>query len=352
MVILLACAYMAASITWSSADLDTALLGWARHARLLTIPIVCYLLADKAQAMLVLRAFTLGQVFVVLSSWALVFGVHVPWATGLHATDEYAVFGSYLEQSISQSVLLALLWFQRDTLFGQRGRWIAILLALLTLALTVGVLRGRTGYVVTLAMLALACAHAMPKKWWWVAILVPCFVFALAMAGLSTFRHRMLDVASEVTAYSHNRVGDTSSAERLVYWSTSLQAIAANPLLGHGSGSWNVEYRKLGGDKIAPPTTDNPHQLFLLWAVEGGLLGVLGLVAVLWSLVLYAKKMEALDGLTLKAMVLALVVSGMFNSMIFGIGMGDFFCIGLGIALGLRRDTAAPSLLSKHDQSC
>jgi O-antigen ligase len=345
-LILLTCAYMAITASWSSVGVDSALLAWTRHARLVTIPIMCLLIANRTEAMAVLRAFTFAQIFVVLSAWLLVFGIHMPWATGQHADDTYAVFGSYLEQSISQSVLVAILWFQRDTLFGKKGRWIAITLALATLVLTLGFLQGRSGHMVALGMVTLAGMYAIPRKFRWTALAIPFIAFALVMAGSQNFRHRMTQVVSEVSAYAQTRATDSSSGERLVYWSTSLQSIAEKPVLGHGTGSWNFEYRLLGGDKLAPPTTDNPHQLFLLWAVEGGLVGMALLIAVLWSLLAFSKSLETQDARTLQALVLALVISGMFNSMIFGIGMGDFFCIGFGILISFRKEAAkAPAPL-------
>jgi uncharacterized membrane protein len=76
-----------------------------------------------------------------------------------------------------------------------------------------------------------------------------------------------------------------------------------------------------------------------LWAVEGGLLGLVLLCAVWAALWRYGRGLAANDGHALQAMVLALVISGLFNSMIYGIGMGDFFCIGLGILVALGRDS-------------
>ena len=347
-LILLTCVYMAITVSWSSVPTDSALIAWTRHARLITIPIMCYLIASSAEGMAVLRAFTFAQIFVLLSAWLLVFGIHMPWAIGDNADDTYAVFGSYLEQSISQSVLVAILWFQRDTLFGKNGRWIAIALALGTLVLTLGFLRGRSGHLVALGMVTLACVHAIPKNFRWTALATPFLAFALIMVSSQNFRDRMTQVASEVTAYSQTKATDSSSGERLIYWETSLQAIAEKPLFGHGAGSWNAVYRKHLGDRPAPLTSDNPHQLFLLWAVEGGIIGMAFLIAVLWSLLAFSKTMVDRDARTLQALVLALVISGMFNSMIFGIGMGDFFCIGFGILLSLRKDAAQAPVPQQH----
>ena len=348
-MILAVCAYMATTAMWSSVPMEAALFAWTRHARLVTIPIMYLLITRRTEGLTVLRAYTFAQIFVVLSAWLLVLGIHLPWAIGQNADDTYAVFGSYLEQSITQSVLVAILWFQRDILLGKRGRWIAITLALVTLVLTLGFLRGRSGHMVALGMLTLGGMYAISRKFRWSALAIPFVTFALVMAGSQNFRDRMMQVVSEVGAYSQTRVTDSSSGERLVYWSTSLQAIAEKPLLGHGAGSWNFEYRKLGGDQLAPPTTDNPHQLFLLWAVEGGLVGVALLISVLWSLLFFSKKLEAGDAQTLQALVLALVISGMFNSMIFGIGIGDFFCIGFGIILSLHKKAAPAASPTQHE---
>ena len=75
-LVLIACAYMAVSVLWSDVDVTSALLAWSRHARLLTIPILYYVITSESQARTILKAYTYAQVFVVLTSWLLVLGVH------------------------------------------------------------------------------------------------------------------------------------------------------------------------------------------------------------------------------------------------------------------------------------
>ena len=143
----------------------------------------------------------------------------------------------------------------------------------------------------------------------------------------TTFRERMTQVGSEVAMHRQGSAQETSSGARLEYWRASLQAIAEQPLFGHGAGSWNQAYLRLKGPQVSSlhDTASDPHQLFLLWAVEGGLLGLALLCAVLATLWRYGSRLAAADGHALQSMVLALVISGLFNSMIYGIGMGDFF---------------------------
>jgi O-antigen ligase len=349
-LILVTCIYMAVSISWSQVDVASAMISWSRHARLLTIPILYYLLRDSCRAPVALKAFTYAQVFVVVSSWLLVFGVHAPWVTALHSDDTYAVFGSYLEQSISQAVLVALLWHQRTTIFGASGKYVAMGIAAATLILTLGFLPGRSGHMVVLGLITLACLHEIPKRYKWTAVLVPFIALAFIGAASSNFRGRMMQISSDITAYTHDSNANTSSGERIVYWQTSVKAIAERPLFGFGAGSWNHEYRRLeGGRAIAGSlNVDNPHQLFLLWTVDAGIVGLALLCAVLVNLWSYASKLGVADALSLQAIIAALVISGMFNSMIYGIGMGDFFCVGLGILASMPAITKKSEMRERY----
>ena len=347
--VLLALAYMALSVLWSAVGPIEALWSWSRHARILTILILLCLIANLAEARAVLRVFVWGQLFVVLSAWMLVLKLPVPWATGAWQ-GSFAVYSSYLEQGISQAVLVALLWFQRDHVFGPRGRWLALGLAVATAVLTIGLMPGRSGHMVLLGVLTLALFHELPRRLRWAVLLAPMLGVVLMFQLPTTFRERMTQVGSEVAMHRQGSAQETSSGARLEYWRASLQAITEQPLLGHGAGSWNQAYRRLKGPQVSSlyDTASDPHQLFLLWAVEGGLLGLALLCAVLATLWRYGSRLVATDGHALQAMVLALVISGLFNSMIYGIGMGDFFCIGLGILAALGRDSAG--IVERHQR--
>jgi O-antigen ligase len=338
--VLLAVAYMALSVLWSAVGPVEALWSWSRHARLLTILIMLCLITSLAEARAVLRVFVWGQLFVVLSAWMLVFKLPVPWATGA-GQGSYAVYSSYLEQGISQAVLVALLWFQRDHVFGPRGRWLALSCAVATAVLTIGLMPGRSGHMVLLGLLTFALFHYLPRRFRWAVLVAPLLAVLLMFQLSSAFRERTNLVVSEVALHQQGSAQDTSTGTRLEYWRASARAVAEQPLAGHGAGSWNQAYRRLKGPQASKlnDTVSDPHQLFLLWAVEGGLLGLALLCAVLAALWRYGRGLAANDGHALQAMVLALVISGLFNSMIYGIGMGDFFCIGLGILVALGRDS-------------
>jgi O-antigen ligase len=350
LTILLAIGYMALTAIWADAGNDKVWSAWLRHARLLTIPLMYVLIYSYAEARSVLRVFLLGQMFVVVSAWLLVAGIKVPWATSQVAASNYSVFGSYLEQSISQAVLVAMLWHQRHWVFGARGQWLAIAFAAITLVHTLGFLIGRSGHVVALGLIALAIVYELPRRLKWIAVVVPFAVLALALVSSKNFRDRAQVVQNEVQIFNKKADVTTSSGQRLFYWQTSLRAIAEQPILGYSSGSWNMQYRRLEGGKSIPGslTVVDPHQLFILWAVEGGMVGLILLCAVLVAIYRRSRQLEVHDARTLQSVLAALIISGMFNSMIFGIGMGDFFCVALGICLALARRQDQPETSKNH----
>ena len=350
--ILLAIAYLALSVLWTSVELSGAVQSWARQARILTIPLMYFLIHDREEAKAVLRVFVLTQIFVVLSAWLLVLGVYVPWATAHGATTTYAVFGSYLEQSISQAILVGVLWFTRAWIFGKRGQLLAIAVALITLLLTVGFLKGRSGHAALIGIVTFIVINELPRKFKWAAIFAPLLVLALTVTISTNFRERLQLVRSEVSSYSQNPVSgsESSSGLRLKFWTASLKAFAEKPILGYGVGSWKIAFSEMEhlGKSEAALTDVDPHQMFLLWAVEGGLIGLFLHCTVFALILLYSRKLEVQDARNLQTVILGLVISGMFNSMLIGIGMGDYFCILIGILIAMepaepRIDNSVPN---------
>ena len=351
--ILLACFYMALSTLWSYVDSERIWFSWTNHARLLTIPLVFYLLRDPAQGRQVLRVFIGTQIFVGFSSWLLIAGYTPPWISGTDSQTTFASYGSYLEESIVQATSAGLLWFQRDWIFGPKGRWLAIAMALSCATISAVYLPGRSGHMVLLALSALTVFQALPKRMRWLALFVPFLVGVLLWFGAPNFKQRLLSVYTEVVSFNQQANAASSSGLRLQYWKSSLQSYAESPILGHGAGSWNSEFLSQLAKHPNPTVEPNhgsrdPHQLFLLWAVEGGTIGLLCLIFTLIYLVKNASYLSPQDAWSLYALLLSLVVASMFNSTIYGIGNGDFFCVGIGVLLSLaaKRQTQSATSLS------
>lgn len=138
---------------------------------------------------------------------------------------------------------------------------------------------------------------------------------------------------------SNNR---SSSGERLNFWHRSLQAIAERPLSGFGLGSFNQQYRRFDAGRGNPITfgVKNPHQEFLLWGVEAGVGAMLLLCALLFGLyrdLCLGERPAVRAGASAMA---ALLISCMFNSILFDAAIGDFFCVTIGLLMALSLRTA------------
>jgi hypothetical protein len=353
-IILLACFFYALSTLWSQIDFASAWLAWSRYARLITIPLMFYLIKNHAQGLLVLRAFTGTQVFVGLSSWLLILGIHPPWISAIAPDETFASFGTYLEESVAQAAMVGILWFKRDTIFGPKGKPFAVLAIIGSLSLVLFYLNGRTGHIAMLGIVALACLHALPARIRPLALLTPFLAVGLLWFSSPHFQQRSLTTYQELVNFRNNNNIVTSIGTRLHFWTISLQGMAAHPITGVGAGSWKVEYQRQtesSGDATSSSIqgADDPHQLFLLWGVEGGLMGLGLLIATLTLIWRQSRHLESSDAWALRAVVLALLLASMFNSILHGIGMGDFFCVGIGIILSLALGKTSKTKASQVD---
>ncbi|GAB4216534.1 MAG: hypothetical protein Fur007_16740 [Rhodoferax sp.] len=355
---------LAASSLYSDAPVEVMALAWVKHAKLLLILVMIFLLQRILEMRWALWFFCGGQIFFVLLAWAMVAGWTPPWASahaGGLAASHHAVYSTYLDQSIILASAAAVLWHLRAQLGWARP--LAMGAALLALADVLWVLQGRSGYAVALVLLALALAWALPPRWRWPAALaLPVVMLTMLLTTSTTLGGRVLQVWTEARGYlstqgtASHAAGTqapapvsvqspalTSSGFRLHAWRRSLQAMQQAPWLGHGLGAWTLAVKHIegpGADAVfGPGASSNPHQEFLLWGVTLGWPGVALLLGLGVALVRDARRFEPATARALISVTVAAGVAGLFNSALYDALVGDFFCVTLGLllALGLRQ---------------
>lgn len=343
--ILLALGVLALSIAWSDAPLPEALDAWVKHAKLLVIPVLLWLIRSERDAKLALMSFMGAQALLLLGSWLLRLGVPVPWATSRMALTHYAVFSSYLDQAIMSSVAAALCWHLRHFAPGRWGRQFMLLIVMLAIGNVLFVMHGRTGHVVLIALVSLAIMWELPKSYRLLGSVIPFVVVAAVMLGSPMVRERMMAVTQEFNSYAETGGTNSSSGERLNYWSRSAESITQHPLAGSGVGSWNSEYRRLdqGKGPLHSQSVRNPHQEFLLWGVEAGVIGILLLCNILWAVYRDSLRMNLSMARATQSLLAAMVIACLFNSSLFDATIGDFFCVALGLMLALGWHTQYPA---------
>ena len=343
-VILFAMLAFALSLTWTSAHDSVALQAMVKHGKLVEIALLVCLIRSEGEARHAIAVFLAGQAIFLLSSWAMAAGMPIPWASSAWATIpqfRYVVYSTYLDQSIIFATTSAIFWHLRAT--WSNARWLAAGAAVLALSNTLLLLEGRTGYLVAMAMIALAVMWMMPKKArLTAAMLVPVIIMAGAALGSSKVSKRLSDMVSESQNYSAQGASDSSSGFRLNAWRRSWQAMAQKPIWGHGVGGWTVAVKRIEGPSaqkiFGDSDASNPHQEYLLWGVEMGMGGSILLLALFASFVRDALGFSQPVMRATVSVVAAAAIACLFNSSLYDALVGDFFCVALGLllALGLR----------------
>jgi len=164
---------------------------------------------------------------------------------------------------------------------------------------------------------------------------------ALLVSGLlatsNPVSERAALVWSETQSFLQHADVNSSSGERLYYWTTALRSMSENPWFGSGTGSFNSELRRLSDPNVIAgfATVDNPHQAFLLWGVEGGAVGLFMLVGLFVGLFAFAVRTASPHRASLLCAGTALLVSSLTTSAMYGIGFGDFMSVLLAALLAL-----------------
>lgn len=318
--ILLAMVWMSLSFLWTESSSADALAGWGRHSRILWFIPVLYLLRSPEQSLLTLKWFVAGMVVMMLSSWALVAGLPVPWASAKELPSLGIVHGSTLEQPVLLTFLAVVLWFMRAHWPQGHWRWVPIGILLLTVLNVFFVMTGRSGFLVMLVFISMAVWWQLPKRWRWLVVGLPFVLAALMMVLSPRFQTRTTEVVKDVLSYRQGSI-ETSQAQRLDYWHRSLLTFQEKPLIGHGVGSWRMNYHRLGGMQADAPS--NPHQQYLLWMVEAGVVGCILFLGLLCAQYKNAQALPTNGRQALTTITAIAAVMGLMNCPYFGAGMGE-----------------------------
>lgn len=340
--ILLVLTIFAISLFWTTADMSESVGSLAKYGKLMTILLLPLLLKSRQEVIYALTAFVAAQVFLVSSSWALFWGLPVPWATS-KIVSYYAVFSTYLDQGLMGATTAAICWHLRALAPGRFGKYFAVLMVLVFLANVLFVLIGRSGHVVSIVLLSLAVMWQLPIRHRWTVPVIPIVLLLFFYSVSPKVQNRTDMVKKEIQSFSLEKgeslTSGTSSGVRLQLWSRAIKSISENPVVGSGIGSWSNEYNRIEtqlnpqGEMVGE--RGNPHQEYLHWGVQLGLPGLALLLFLFVSIFQDSKAGDVAVARATQSVVAALAVSCLFNSSIYDALIGDFFCVALGLLLAL-----------------
>lgn len=232
--------------------------------------------------------------------------------------------------------LLMLIMMKTDTL----PIWVKLVFCLLIAGMVTNiiyVLTGRTAYV-ALLLLAPYGAWLVASRLKWLSAAVVLVVISLALYNSDTAKYRVGKGLKEFeTTISGEAKSYTSMGIRWVYWENTLRMIAANPILGSGSGGFSEDYAHIVADDEGwrATLTDDPHQQYLLIAGEQGLVGLALFLAVLVAMLI--SRGDDSNRLGALGILMMTALNGMFNGHFGSFVEGRLFWIMTGVLLSATR---------------
>jgi len=332
---LVAVIWMLMSMIWSQASEMTQWQYFYSHTRFLWLAIIYFLIGTKARGLLVLKWLIYGQIFVTCISWLLWLGVEVPLTR--RPLEKGIAFTSTLEQPVMAVLVLIILWNFRQYLTKQWGEWF-VRLAIIAMALNiVFVMSGRSGYIVFLLFLTIEIYRALPGRWRWFSLLSPIILSMIFSAVSPVFSKRLAQIETNSQAYLEKE-SLSSEGERLDMWKHTISGILKKPILGYGVGSMPDVYS--GEDGLIKAPLSQPHQQYLFWWAEFGLIGLMIMLGFFFALIKDSRLLDSEARTSLLSVIAVLLVMGLFNCPFFGVGMGEFFFLEIAALLAIRGDAS------------
>lgn len=290
--------------------------GWRylnKYDNLLFVPIFVAIFADAKRRARGLQALTVALLLTLALSYAVKLGLSGGLIVGDPANP--VVF----KRHITHNVLMALAAFLFAELAWQRAgraRWGWGAAALLALVDTLFLVQGRTGYVIVAVLLGYLCVSRLRRRGLLAGTAALLLLFGAAY-GVSDAFHSRIDVAmQQFRAWQPGRAtGSSSIGERLEFYRTSVELVGEHPLFGVGTGGFSKAYaEKIRGTGMAE--TQNPHNEYLLVAVQTGLVGLALLLHLFWRQWREARRLSSFDEHLARALVLVVAVGCLFNSLL------------------------------------
>lgn len=161
------------------------------------------------------------------------------------------------------------------------GRQIACIFLFMLFGVTLQLCQSQIGYLATLvAVLCYCCwfSQQRTKLLWTVGALAAGILIGKAM--------QLWMLTPSITHIQSSHI-------RLMFIIDSLRMFSEKPLFGWGIGGFEYSFlHRFGGEEtfIAQGAAAHPHNEILLWMVEGGIVGLLGIAAIIYGGVIIVKQ--------------------------------------------------------------
>jgi O-antigen ligase len=336
----------ALGMLWADVGWHERIAGLSGFHKLLVLPLLLAQFRRCGRAHWAMLGFLASTAVLLIVSWVLWLTPGLTWRGP--ATWGVPVKDYILQSAIFAACVFGLLGLLPELRCERRRFVLALGLVIAFLANIFYVATARTTLVVMAILLPLLGLRQFGWKGVLAALLTGVVLVGAAWEVSPNLRTRVSTAIDEARTAGGSDVS-SSVGLRFEYWKKSATFISEAPVIGHGTGTIAMLFRRnMPQGANFWLLTDNPHNQLLATMLQLGLVGAVVLVA-MWvaHLALFCDRgLMAWLGLIV---VIDNIVGSFFNSALFDFSHGWLYVLGVGIAGGsvLRDAPPASELRSK-----
>lgn len=301
--------------TWSSSPSNDVFNNIKVYSKLVMLLMLVSTFSDDLWRRRGWWGFTAGMALVIGSTFANIV-TDLPWSKtqnqGLGI--DHSVFVEYVSQSVMTAVFLA---FTIQRTLDSKDLFMKITWgggSLLALFSVMFLLQGRSGLVASVIVIILFTAIYTPLGRRWLALISIVVALILLLISSPLMLERVQRGYAEVIQYQ--AFGRTSLGLRIDMWQLALKNFLENPLLGTGIGSYHhlaaIHFSHFDAAELMYMVI-HPHNQYLFFAMEYGVVGLLAFCWFLWRLTKTAYRSKSPERIILFATTAVLAVDSLFN---------------------------------------
>ena len=282
-----------------------------------------------------IQVFSFAMFITLFISYALFFGIEIfPFEFGWTPSGDQknpTIFKLHITHSFFMAFAF-FLWVQRGVIaqkFVLKAFYFFLAaLACINILLMV---EGRTGYVTLAAIISLLFLDKFSWKKLIFSVLFGITICIVVYEFIPKLENRVNLAIAEASVWKPNAGFESPIAARIDFWYNSIQIIKKSPWVGFGIAGFEVEYKSYTMN-TAMISTVNPHNQYLLFSIQVGLIGLLFFLWLNYLLWNQSYRLDSFWGLWVRVVLVSFGVANIFNSMLLDFSEGIFFVTSLAIA--------------------
>jgi len=243
------------------------------------------------------------------------------WEIGKGTADNPVVFKNHISQGILMS--LAAYFLAVQAWQNEKWRKWRVGITLLAIYNVVFMTQGRTGYVALACLILLFFYQCYTFRGILLGIIAVCILSTIAYFYSENAKMRIAEASRDMKKYQQGQtVG--SIALRLEFLKNGAILSLQNPILGGGTGSFDLAYKKLSKIKVLRHT-NNPHNEYLMISVQWGVLGLAIFLYLLYQQWRLSYRLNKENQWFAQGIVLTMCVGCLVNSLLLDFTEGHIY---------------------------